>query len=280
MSERYAVGAITLLVGAATDVGRRRRLNEDSFLVAPPAFIVADGMGGYDAGDGASRAVVEAFATTLDGREVADLASLRAALNAADDAVAVVADGTERGAGSTVVGAVVAEYADERAWVIFNVGDSRAYLFDAGVLRQVTVDHSLGQELFERGELTADELATFPNRNVITRAIGATDARADSWWLPIVTGQRLLLCSDGLTTEVDDRAIATILAAQADPASTATRLVAEANAAGGRDNITAVVVDVIGGGLDAYPEEIDDDTAEAAGGGDAGPVESPGPVAG
>lgn len=272
MSAAHTVGSISLLVGAATDVGRRRKLNEDSMLAEPPIYVVADGMGGYEAGDLASGAVVDAFKATIDGRGIADLDLIRESLDAADDGVADVADTTERGAGSTVAGAAIVDDEHGTHWIVFNVGDSRVYVHDRGVLKQVTVDHSLGQEMYQRGQITAEELANFPNRNVITRAIGATDASVDSWSMPIVDGQRLLLCSDGLTSEVPDSRIAARMRLGGDVQAVAEDLVAEANASGGRDNITVIIVEVVSGGLDEYPDEpvrgehdveVDDTTAPA-----------------
>lgn len=266
MSTTQVVGPVTLRVAAATDVGLRRHHNEDAVLAAAPVFLVADGMGGYEAGDRASAAVVDAFVRVFAGRPVADLDALRDALSLADEGVAAVAEGTDRGAGSTVAGAALVPDGAGLGWVVFNVGDSRVYLVDRGELRQVTVDHSLGQELFDRGELTAQQLADFPNRNVITRAIGAPDATADSWALPVVTGQRLLICSDGLTGEVADSWIATRLARGGDLDLAVADLVAAALAAGGRDNVSVVIVEVVAGGTEDYPEPgpEPEDTAEPA----------------
>jgi len=117
-------------------------------------------------------------------------------------------------------------------------------------LEQVTIDHSLGQELVDSGALAPEDLATFERRNVITRAIGAPDSTADSWLLPVVNGERLLICSDGLTSEVSDEGIRATLTMSGRPESAAAALVQRARQAGGRDNITVVVVDVVSGGID------------------------------
>jgi serine/threonine protein phosphatase PrpC len=241
---------IQLTAAVATDVGLVRRANEDSALAEWPVFVVADGMGGYEAGDRASAAVVAAFREHVAGGEVASVAQVRAALAAASAGVDAVAASTDRGAGSTVAGIALVEDDDGPAWLVFNVGDSRVYRHHGIELEQLTVDHSLGQELVESGELRPDELATFSRRNVITRAIGAPDSTADSWLLPVVNGERLLICSDGLTSEVSDEGIRATLTMSGRPESAAAALVQRALQAGGRDNVTVVVVDVIAGGID------------------------------
>jgi len=243
-------GAVRLDVAAATHPGLRREANEDSYLAQSPVFLVADGMGGYEAGDRASAAVVDAFRDVFADRDAAELELVRDALLAADERVAVVAATTTRGAGSTVAGLALVRHEDEPYWLVFNVGDSRVYRLLGGELTQLTIDHSLGQALVDRGELRPEDLATFPGRNVITRAIGASDSMADSWLVPIVTGERLLVCSDGLHSEVDDATIRDVLAAEPTPDAAAHELVALANRNGGRDNITLVVLDVVSGGTE------------------------------
>ncbi|MBO9578710.1 MAG: serine/threonine-protein phosphatase [Microbacteriaceae bacterium] len=250
MNETFQVGSITIAAAAVTDVGLKRKHNEDSILALPHVYVVADGMGGYEAGDQASAAVVEAFRTIAQGADLLTLEMLREALELADDGVAAVADGTRRGAGSTVAGAAVIEHAGAPHWVIFNVGDSRVYRHAGTALQQVTIDHSLGQELYDAGRITAAELAVFPERNVITRAIGAVDAEADSWLMPVRNGERLLLCSDGLSSEVPDELIRQTLGQGGDPLRIANALVALAKRSGGRDNISVIVVEVQRGAAD------------------------------
>jgi len=264
MAERLMarVGPIALVAATATDVGQKRPHNEDAVLALPGVYVVADGMGGYEAGDEASAAVVDAFRTIAEGRELLSLELLRDALELADEGVAAVADGTSRGAGSTVAGAAIIEHEGGPHWLIFNVGDSRVYRHAGAALQQVTIDHSLGQELYQTGRITAAELAVFPDRNVITRAIGALDAEADSWVMPVRNGERLLLCSDGLTSEVPDELIRQTLTGGGDPAELAESLVALANRAGGRDNISVVVVEVVEGAADFGPALAEDDAEE------------------
>jgi serine/threonine protein phosphatase PrpC len=242
-----AVGDVRLSVAHVSDTGRKREVNEDSVLVSSPVFLVADGMGGYEAGDRASGAVVDAF-RPMSSEGFGTLAGIRDALIAADAGVAIVAASTRRGAGSTVAGAVLIEHEGEPYWLVFNVGDSRVYRHYGSDLEQLTVDHSLGQELVERGELRPEDLATYAERNVITRAIGAADSTADSWLVPVIDGERLLICSDGLSSELDDESIRASLTMGGRPESVATALVQRANLNGGRDNISVVIIDVVSGG--------------------------------
>lgn len=243
-----AVGGVRLVVAGLSDTGRKRKANEDSILVEAPVFIVADGMGGYEAGDRASAAVVAAFRAHAVPDGFGTLIGIRNALVAADVAVATVAEQTTRGAGSTVAGAVLIDHEGEPHWLVFNVGDSRVYRHFGTELDQLTVDHSLGQELVDEGKMLQEDLATFPDRNVITRAIGAADSTADSWLVPVVNGERLLICSDGLTSELNDESIRATLTMGGRPESVATALIQRANDAGGRDNISVIVIDVVAGG--------------------------------
>lgn len=246
--------AVRLTVAALTDNGLHRTGNEDSYLADSPVFLVADGMGGYEAGDRASAAVVAAFREHVHGPQFPTLDDVREALMAADEAVAGVSDATTRGAGSTVSGIVLVEHEGVPHWLVFNIGDSRVYRHDGSYLEQLTVDHSLGQELIDRGEMERKDLATYADRNVITRAIGAADSTADSWLLPVTNGERILICSDGLSSEVEDEAIRAILTMSGRPEAAAAALVRTAKQNGGRDNITVVVLDVIAGGGSAPRE--------------------------
>jgi PPM family protein phosphatase len=244
------VADVTLHAAAVSDPGMKRKGNEDSYLAESPVFIVADGMGGYEAGDLASAAVVAAFREHVVTTEYPTLENVRDALVAADLGVATVAASTTRGAGSTVTGLVLVMHDEVPHWLVVNVGDSRVYRHENGDLEQLTVDHSLGQELVDKGELTREGMATFSERNVITRAIGASDSTADSWLMPVMNGERMLVCSDGLHSELGDEAIRAILTMSGKPESAAAALVQRANASGGRDNVTVIVVDVVKGGSD------------------------------
>ena len=245
-------------MASLTDPGHVRPANEDSLLAACPVFVVADGMGGYEAGDRASAAVVDAF-RTLAGEHFVEVEGVREALVGAAAGVAAVAGGTTRGAGSTVAGIAMVEHGGIAQWLVFNVGDSRVYRLLDGQLEQLTVDHSLGQELVNRGELRPDELFGFPERNIITRAIGAADSVADSWLHPVITGERLLICSDGLHSELQDETIRATLTLAGGSETTAVTLVQRAKDAGGRDNVSVIVVDVVSGG-NVVADEIDETT--------------------
>jgi len=239
--------------GAATDVGRVRQVNEDAYLVAPPVFVVADGMGGHADGSVASRIVVEEFgrlATTgydaTRGPEtvaaVLQVCQDRITSHPVDPSVPL-----GRTPGTTVVAALLVEDAGAPAWLLVNLGDSRIYRVSRGRLQQVSSDHSVVQELIDAGQLRPEDAAQHPDRHVITRALGGPRLEeADYFVLPVGGADRLLLCSDGISGPVDDESIAEVLTTHPDPHDAAGRLVAAALAAGGDDNATAVVVDVVG----------------------------------
>jgi serine/threonine protein phosphatase PrpC len=230
--------------GAATDVGHRRRINEDSYLADPPVFAVADGMGGHASGDVASGAVVQRLDEAGDG--FLDARAVFLALREATIDIGRAADDDARGVGTTVTGVALTLQSGAPYWTVFNVGDSRVYRFRNDRLEQVTVDHSVVQELVESGAIRADEAESHPESNVITRAVGfGAEPMPDLWLLPVEPGVRLLVCSDGLTREVNDAAIRQHLAAGFPPVETASALVEAALVSGGRDNITTVVVDVL-----------------------------------
>lgn len=242
-------------VGARTDPGARRAVNEDAFLAEMPVFVVADGMGGHEAGDRASAAVIDVFRSLL-GRDALTIDDVSRAVDAAHSAVAAIASSTSRGAGSTLTAALVVEHEGAARWLVVNIGDSRVYRLLGDRLEQITIDHSVVQELVDAGRLPRAEMATYPGRNVITRAVGEERSAADYWLLPVVTGERLLLCSDGLSTELSDEALRAGLTLGGAPGPTADALVAQAVTVGGRDNITAIVVDVIAGGVSPVVEDV------------------------
>lgn len=244
---------VTLAWAAATDTGRRRAANEDSYVARSPLFAVADGMGGHAAGDLASAAVVERLAEVV-GEDFLAPREVERALERATADITVITGDNELGVGTTVTGAVLTVQDDAAFFAIFNIGDSRVYSFEGGELQQVTVDHSVVQELVDAGTLTRDEAEHHPDSNIITRAVGFNAAPyPDFWMLPLRTGLRLLVCSDGLTKELSDEAIRMRLAAKQGPEPTAAALIDAALDAGGRDNVTAIVIDV----LDAPPIELD-----------------------
>jgi protein phosphatase len=248
------VSQVELHHGAATDVGRQRTTNEDAFLVAPPVFVVADGMGGHANGDVASRIVVEEFARLAEaGYDPAGaVAAVAETLVACQRRIREYAGGqswrgTIRSPGTTVVAALLMEEQGSPAWLLVNMGDSRIYRVSAGLLEQVSVDHSVVQELIDEGQITADEAVDHPERHVITRALGGPRLEdADYFVLPVGAVDRLLLCSDGVSGLVPEPELARLLTTTPDPRDAAELVVAAALAAGGDDNATAVVVDVVG----------------------------------
>jgi protein phosphatase len=231
--------------GAATSVGRVRQVNEDSHLARPPLFVVADGMGGHGAGNVASRIAIE---------EMTACAALRplfaeAVLTALEHANRYIIERDEANRmGTTVTGLAGIEAGGGDHLMVFNIGDSRVYRLGDGRLEQLTVDHSEVQELVLAGVITREQARTHPRRNVITRALGGGAGLHPDYWLrPAVSGDRYLMCSDGLFGELADDVMARLLAA-GDPQHAAEALVAAANEAGGRDNVTAVVVDILSAG--------------------------------
>lgn len=249
------IKAVELHHGAATDVGQVRDVNEDAYLVAPPAFVVADGMGGHDRGDVASRIVVEEFGGLADASYDAEAGAEAVARTltscqeriAEYDAAQHAAGALTFGTGTTAVVALLVEQEGNGFWLLANVGDSRIYRCDADELEQISIDHSVVQEMIDSGEIDASQASEHPSRHVITRALGgATLVEADYFLLPLATAERLLLCSDGINGMIGDDEIARIMRETEDPRDAADRLVAAAVSAGGHDNATAVVVDVVG----------------------------------
>lgn len=228
--------------GSATDTGRVRSLNEDALMALAPIFLVADGMGGHDSGDVASRIVVEEC-SVLVGRPFVTIEDLQECFSRAATRMRDVLAG--RSGGATVTGAAIARHDDAAYWLVFNIGDSRVYRLVDGEMKQVTVDHSVVQELLDAGSLSADEASVHAERHVVTRAL-ATDSSSepDYWMIPATRDDRLLICSDGLTDELTDAEIQTVLATVPEAQEAAEVLVAAALEAGGRDNVSVIVVDV------------------------------------
>lgn len=234
---------VTLSWAALTDTGNKRAGNEDSSLSDVPLFVVADGMGGHSAGDIASAAVVERLGAITDA--VTDAAAIEAALATALLDIDKVGDESVLGTGTTVTGVALAEIDDDLGWLVFNIGDSRVYLLEGEVLRQLTIDHSVVQELIDAGLITRDEAEHHPDSNVITRAVGFHEKPIPDYiTLPVVAGQRILVCSDGLTKELTDFGIRHYLSTTPTAERAVAELVAASLANGGRDNVTVVVVDV------------------------------------
>ncbi len=246
--------------GKRTDVGRGRPENEDSHLVAPAdgLYAVADGMGGHRAGEVASATAIEALRAAYAGGGRVD-----EAIEAANAAVFARAaeDAALRGMGTTLTAIAL----QDSTAVLGHVGDSRAYLMRDGAVTQVTEDHSLVEQLVREGRLTPEEALHHPQRAIITRALGVDrDVVVDTYRIDLKPGDRLLICSDGLTNMLSDDTIAQTLRRHSDPQQAADTLVDMANQAGGDDNITVVVVDALSDGSDGAvvaPAAVEDDAA-------------------
>ncbi|MFX4286353.1 PP2C family protein-serine/threonine phosphatase [Janibacter sp. G349] len=249
---------LVLHVGAATDTGRVRDHNEDSALAEGGIFVVADGMGGHAAGEVASGIAVEAMRELVTHPELT-AEDVSRQLVVANQRILDAVEGNpeQRGMGTTATGLALVSAGGSDHWAVFNVGDSRVYRWIDGGLSQVTVDHSEVQELVDAGVITAEEARVHPARNVVTRSLGTDYAyQSDVWVLPPYAGERFIICSDGLTNEVPDERMRDILQACPDPQVAAEELVRAAVEAGGRDNVTVVVVNLDG--------DVGDDLAETS----------------
>lgn len=232
-----------------TDVGRRREMNQDYIYTSetpvgnlPNLFIVADGMGGHNAGDFASRYTVEHVVETIAGSGLTGPISLLGeALRKVNAELLALADQNPqlRGMGTTFVGATIAQ----DCLYVANVGDSRLYLVNEDII-QVTRDHSLVQEMVRMGEMNQAQARVHPDKNIITRAVGAfKDIEADFFEVSLRPRDHILLCSDGLTNMLEDSEIRRIMCSQRDIAESVERLVAAANQNGGKDNISVIIID-------------------------------------
>lgn len=232
-----------------TDIGMRREMNQDYFYSSeepvgslPNLFLVADGMGGHNAGEFASRYAVETIVNTAKNTEKTDtIGILKECVSNANASLRAYADDHEemRGMGTTMVAAVL----DGRRLVTVNVGDSRLYVVGDSI-RQITQDHSLVQEMVRMGEMDQESARTHPDRNIITRAIGADrKVQADVFETVLEPGERILMCSDGLTNMVEDDEILKVLNGSGDLESKTEYLVELANKNGGKDNITVITIE-------------------------------------
>lgn len=226
---------------AVTDIGLARESNEDGYLASPPLFAVADGMGGHQSGDVASQTALETLT-----RELQNGGDLAAAVRTANSEIHQRARTQPELAGMGTT--ITAMIAGPKITDIVHVGDSRAYLFRDGNLRRLTVDHTVVERMVREGKLRPEEAQHHPQRAYLERALGVDpDVDVDSYQVETAPGDRILLCTDGLTSMVDEVVIRDLLADESDPGRASQRLVETAVAAGGSDNITVVVID--------YPEE-------------------------
>ena len=233
-----------LVWGSSTDIGRHRPLNEDAVWAGPPLFAVADGMGGHAAGEVASALAVDKLAK-LAGRCNIGPDDVRRSLAAANQAIldwsATRTDSV--GMGTTVSGVCLGRVGGVPHWFVFNVGDSRVYRLVDGTLSQITIDHSEVEELLAAGRLTPGQARHYPRRNVVTRSLGTDPAPIpDLWIFPTEQADTFLICSDGLTNEVDDDGIRQLLQQRASAQEIAEALCRLAVANGGRDNVSVVIV--------------------------------------
>ena len=240
------MSTLNLAWGGASDVGRVRQGNEDALLAEHGVFVVADGMGGHNAGEVASEIAVTTMRSALRD-SVTSTEQLRELVQQANTSIytASLDDSTQRGMGTTLTALVMIPGVTDRV-LVANVGDSRTYVLRDGVLSRITTDHSYVQELVNEGVITADDARKHPQKNIVTRALGIDRYVAvDVFSHDMRTGDRFLLCSDGLVDEVTDADITNILSSNASATDAANALVTAANDAGGRDNTTVVVVDVL-----------------------------------
>jgi PPM family protein phosphatase len=232
--------------GVATDVGRVRHTNQDSLVARLGLFAVADGMGGHTGGEIAADIAVQVLEAH---RAIVSTQDLLEAVHAMNSAIVArsEAEPSLTGMGTTLCVLSLVVSGEREKLALANVGDSRIYVYAGDELQQLTEDHSLVAQLVRDGALSASEAERHPQRNVLTRALGIDhDVSVDAWEVLPFTGDRFVLCSDGLSNELSDDQIAAVLRRLADPQEAATELVRLANENGGRDNITVVVVDIIG----------------------------------
>src|SRR3954453_13089626 len=226
--------------GAATDVGRLRSVNEDNVLAASPLFALAAGMGGHAGGEVASDVAL----STLEERFASVPRTTEALVQAVRDANTAIyrrslAEANLHGMGTTLTAVALVDRGGEQRLAVVNVGDSRTYVVQDGILQQITRDHTYVEDLVTAGEITPDEARFHPQRHIVTRALGIEPTvQVDAWEAPPAAGDRYLICSDGLSNEVDDSQISAVLTGTEDPQEAADALVELANEAGGRDNIT------------------------------------------
>lgn len=252
-----SAGNLEIRAVAATDVGSVRALNEDSVFARAPIYLVADGMGGHYYGDRASKTIVDSFAELLPADTLSTPAEVLAVIDAANERIRGLIseeDGPGAVAGSTLTGVALVNVATGEGgeilphWMIFNVGDSRVYSWNGHEVVQLTVDHSAVQDMVELGIITPEEALVHPDRNVITRAVGSEESvETDLWIMPVQGHQVFVVCSDGLTKELEDYDISQTIREHLEltevSETLAQKLIDKALEHGGRDNVSVVVVE-------------------------------------
>jgi serine/threonine protein phosphatase PrpC len=254
---RLPATTVRLAFSARSDVGAVRKVNEDSFLAQSPVYLVADGMGGHARGDVASQTVIRVFTEHIEPDAPSTPERILDAIHSSNDAVRDLSAADDYGtmvSGTTLAGVAFVDAGADIGfhWMAFNIGDSRVYTWDGRTLEQLSVDHSAVQEMVDAGLITTLDAEHHPERNVITRAIGADEfVDADVWLIPAAGRHAFLVCSDGLTKELSAAEIARLIAAHdgsaqagnTDTGSIADALVEAALARGGRDNVSVVFVE-------------------------------------
>ncbi|GAA5194258.1 protein phosphatase 2C domain-containing protein [Arthrobacter gyeryongensis] len=241
MNEKKAGSELLQLQwGIRSDTGLKRKRNEDAVFAVERLFVVADGMGGHEAGEVASSICVQILSRSASSG-IVDAAGVSDALRQADAQIRAQTSGR---AGTTVAGVALVDEAAAPYWLVFNIGDSRTYRLSRGKLQRVSVDHSEVQEMLDDGDISVEEALVHPRRHVVTRALGAGgNSEADYWMLPAEEGDRMLICSDGLSTEVGEEEILKLLSEMDDAQETADALIQAALNRGGRDNVSVIVID-------------------------------------
>jgi PPM family protein phosphatase len=243
VTERARVGGATLQWGVATHIGATHEQNQDSYCAQPPVFVVADGVGGHSGGEVASRLAVESMLALAGRADVTD-EMVERCLTDARARIGQIAVHRGRPPGTTLTGVIVTEAGGPPSWLVVNIGDSRTYLLNASGWRQLSVDHSVVQQLIDVGAVEPSEAESLPMRNQLTRGLFAQrDEPADMWLLQMNPADRIIACSDGLPKEVDNSTIESMLRAIPDPQAVADELVKAAVDAGGHDDVTVLVVD-------------------------------------
>lgn len=244
-TDQLAGSPLIVRFGVSTDAGAVRSLNEDSWLAAAPLFLIADGMGGHSSGARASSLVAEYFAGLVE-RHTLDAPAIAQGIEECDEMITALAADLSPAPGTTLILAALISEGGRPYWLIANVGDSRAYLVTGSDVQPVSHDHSVVQELLDSGQLDASEVARHPERHVVTRALGGgSDSRPDFSMVPVPASSRLVLCSDGITSELTSAEFNHLALVDAEPLAVAAGLVTAALESGGRDNATALVVDVV-----------------------------------
>jgi len=235
-----------LQVAAATETGRVRKHNEDSYITGERMWAVADGMGGQAAGATASRIAIQCLASYDTTGEI-DQAGITGLVGHINDKILQYSAKHPKtlGMGTTLAGMALTKLGGLDHWLIFNIGDSRVYRLANGELRQETTDHSEVQELVDQGKIDQACARTHPNRNILTRCLGTPQSPVVGMRVvPCQPGDKVLVCSDGLTTEVEDDKIGIVLRTAVDPREAVDTLIKEALTNGGRDNISIIVVEI------------------------------------